>query len=144
MVSDLRTELTLKKKGREMPPNPLIFLVGRGGIEPPMFSYVRKCCQQMFVIDKTALLAYNQDKIMPTVLRHGPYRFYFYSHETTEPPHIHVDRENLSAKFWLQPISLARNFGFSPKELREIQSIILENQSKLLEAWYGYFGTGSR
>ncbi|MBI5038803.1 MAG: DUF4160 domain-containing protein [Nitrospirae bacterium] len=81
---------------------------------------------------------------MPTVLRHGPYRFYFYSHETTEPPHIHVDRENLSAKFWLQPISLARNFGFSPKELREIQSIILENQSKLLESWYGYFGTGSR
>ena len=81
---------------------------------------------------------------MPTVLRHGPYRFYFYSHETTEPPHIHVDRENLSAKFWLHPISLARNFGFSPKELREIQSIILENQSKLLEAWYGYFSTGSR
>jgi hypothetical protein len=81
---------------------------------------------------------------MPTVLRHGSYRFYFYSHETTEPPHIHVDRENLSAKFWLQPISLARNFGFSPKELREIQSIILENQSMLLGAWYGYFGTGSR
>ncbi len=81
---------------------------------------------------------------MPTVLRHGPYRFYFYSHETTEPPHIHVDRDNLSAKFWLQPISLARNFGFSAKELREIESIILENQSKLLEAWHGYFGTGSR
>ena len=55
---------------------------------------------------------------MPTVLRTGPYRFYFYSHEPNEPPHVHVDRDDLSAKFWLRPIGLARNFGFSPKELR--------------------------
>ena len=80
---------------------------------------------------------------MPTVLRVGSYRFYFYSHETTEPPHIHVDRENFSAKFWINPVSLARNFGFNPKELREIQLIVLEHQSKLLEAWHGYFGTSS-
>jgi Domain of unknown function (DUF4160) len=38
---------------------------------------------------------------MPTVLRNGAYRFYFYSHEPNEPPHIHVDRDRLSAKFWL-------------------------------------------
>jgi hypothetical protein len=80
---------------------------------------------------------------MPTVLRIGPYRFYFYSHETTEPSHVHVDREHLSAKFWLEPVSLARNLGFSAKELRQIQSIVLENQAKLKEAWHGYFGTGS-
>jgi hypothetical protein len=49
---------------------------------------------------------------MPTVLRSGPYRFYFYSHEPNEPAHIHVDRDDLSAKFWLGPIQLARNFGF--------------------------------
>lgn len=52
---------------------------------------------------------------MPTVLISGPYRFYFYSHESTEPPHIHVDRDDLSAKFWLENITLARNSGFSPK-----------------------------
>ena len=55
---------------------------------------------------------------MPTVLRTGPYRFYFYSHELHEPPHVHVDRDDLSAKFWLQPVGLARNFGFSPSDFR--------------------------
>jgi len=53
---------------------------------------------------------------MPTVLRINAYRFYFYSHEPNEPPHIHIDRDNLSAKFWLEPITLARNLGFSAKE----------------------------
>ena len=55
---------------------------------------------------------------MPTVLREGPYRVYFISHDTTEPPHVHVDRDDLSAKFWLNPVSLAANYGFSPRELR--------------------------
>ena len=57
---------------------------------------------------------------MPNVLRTGPYRLYFYSHEPHEPPHVHVDRDDLSAKFWLQPVALARNFGFSPKESRRL------------------------
>ncbi|MBW4521120.1 MAG: DUF4160 domain-containing protein [Scytolyngbya sp. HA4215-MV1] len=77
---------------------------------------------------------------MPTVLRIGPYRFYFYSHEPNEPPHIHIDRNNLSVKFWLESVSLANNIGFSPKELRKLQLIVQENQTILLEAWYGYFG----
>jgi hypothetical protein len=79
---------------------------------------------------------------MPTVLRIGPYRFYFYSHEPNEPAHIHVDRDRLSAKFWLEPVELARNLGYPPKDLRRIREIILENRQKLLEAWYGYFGVG--
>ena len=77
---------------------------------------------------------------MPTVLREGPYRFYFYSHEPNEPPHVHVDRDDLSAKFWLDPVSLARNFGFTARELRRLQSLVVENRDKLLEAWHGYFG----
>ncbi len=80
---------------------------------------------------------------MPTVLRIGAYRFYFYSHEPNEPPHIHIDRDKLSAKFWLEPVSLANNIGFSAKELRKLQSMVQENQEKLLEAWYGYFGDSS-
>lgn len=79
---------------------------------------------------------------MPNVLRSGPFRFYFYSHETNEPPHVHVDRDELSAKFWLQPVSLARNLGFSPKELRRIQELVIQHQEQLLEAWNGYFGAG--
>ncbi len=66
---------------------------------------------------------------MPTVLRTGPYRFYFYSHELHEPPHVHVDRDDLSAEFWSQPVGLARNFGFSPKELRRIQKLVAEHEA---------------
>jgi hypothetical protein len=79
---------------------------------------------------------------MPTVLRTGPYRFYFYSHEPNEPPHVHVDRDDLSAKFWLNPVGLARNLGFNARELRRLQSLVTEHQTELLEAWYGHLGAG--
>ena len=79
---------------------------------------------------------------MPSVLRSGPYRFYFYSHEPNEPAHVHVDRDDLSAKFWLQPIGLARNIGFSPKELRRIQRLVIKHQAALLEDWHGHLGAG--
>ena len=81
---------------------------------------------------------------MPTVLRTGPYRFYFFSHEPNEPPHVHVDRDRLSAKIWLQPVALARNMGFSPHELTRILRLAEEHRAALLEAWYGYFGSGRR
>ena len=45
---------------------------------------------------------------MPTVLKSGPYRLYFYSHDGGEPPHIHVDRERVSAKFWLELLGSVR------------------------------------
>ena len=77
----------------------------------------------------------------PVVLRSGPYRFYFYSHEPNGPPHVHVDRDEQSAKFWLSPVSLGYNLGFSPKELRKIEAIVTENRQNLLEQWNGYFGT---
>ena len=79
---------------------------------------------------------------MPTVLKTGPYRFYFYSHEPNEPPHVHVDRDDLSAKFWLQPVSLARNFGFAAPELNKVKSIVVAQRDEFLEAWHGHFGAG--
>jgi hypothetical protein len=80
---------------------------------------------------------------MPTALRLGPYRCYFYSHEPNEPPHIHVDRDDLSAKFWLAPVQLAGNFGFRAHELRALQSMVEEHSNNLLEAWNEFFGIGS-
>lgn len=77
---------------------------------------------------------------MPTVLNTGPYRFYFHSHEPNEPPHVHVDRDALSAKFWLKPVSLARNRGFNARELRQIEALTQQNRTALLEAWNGHFG----
>lgn len=72
---------------------------------------------------------------MPTVLRHGPYRFYFYSNERREPPHIHVQRERFLAKFWLRPIALARSKRFSSHELMAIRRIVEAHEDELLEAW---------
>ncbi len=77
---------------------------------------------------------------MPTVIRIGPFKFYFYSHEPNEPPHIHIDRDRYSAKFWLEPVGLAKNIGFSPQELRKLEKLVKENKSLILEAWYEYFG----
>jgi hypothetical protein len=77
---------------------------------------------------------------MPTILREGPYRLYFFSHEPNEPPHVHVDRDDLSAKFWLNPVNLTRNLGFSDRELLKIRKLVEEHREELLEAWHGFFG----
>lgn len=79
---------------------------------------------------------------MPTALRTGPYRFYFYSNESNEPPHVHIDRDALSAKYWLDPVEFASNRGFSPRELREIEALTQQHRIELLEAWNEHFGIG--
>jgi hypothetical protein len=72
---------------------------------------------------------------MPTVLRNGPYRFYFYSNEKGEPPHVHIQRESFFAKFWLQPIALASSKRFPSHELRAIQRIVENHREGLMEVW---------
>ncbi len=76
---------------------------------------------------------------MPTILRIGPYRFYFYSNENGEPAHIHIQRETMIAKFWLQPVTLASSTRFTPKELRKLKTLVIEHKETLLEAWNEYF-----
>ena len=76
---------------------------------------------------------------MPTVLRVGRYRFHFFSNEGQESSHIHVKAGGDQAKFWLEPIELAANYGFKGHELNEIEKIIKENQTLLIEAWYEHF-----
>jgi hypothetical protein len=53
---------------------------------------------------------------------------------------VHVDRDDQSAKYWLKPVALARNLGFSPTELRRVQRMLTENEAMLLEKWYERFG----
>lgn len=55
-------------------------------------------------------------------------------------PHVHIDRDALSAKFWIQPVALAYNLGFPARELRTLETMTLEHQKELLEAWNEYFG----
>lgn len=77
---------------------------------------------------------------MPTVLRAGPYRLYFYSNDDGEPAHIHMERDDARAKFWLDPVMWQRSRGFGDKELREIERLIRQHRTQLMEAWDEYFG----
>ena len=70
----------------------------------------------------------------------GPYRFFFYSLDCREPRHVHVRREDAICKFWLEPIGLANNNGFSSNELRRIRRLIVENLEMILEAWNEHCG----
>ncbi|MCI0381183.1 MAG: DUF4160 domain-containing protein [Gemmataceae bacterium] len=76
---------------------------------------------------------------MPTAYRSGPYRFFFYAGDGDEPPHVHVERNASEAKFWLTPVRLARNHGFSEKELNRIHVIVQEQLDRLLERWNEFF-----
>jgi hypothetical protein len=77
--------------------------------------------------------------VSPTVLESGPYRFFFYSADREEPPHVHVEREANRAKFWLQPVRAACSGGFNAPELVRIERIVREQQLALLRAWNEYF-----
>ena len=77
---------------------------------------------------------------MPTVMRIGPYRFFFYSNEGNEPPHIHVESGGKLAKFWLHPVSLAENIGYNQHEINKIAELVQQHQKKLAKAWRAHFG----
>lgn len=73
---------------------------------------------------------------MPTALRIGSYRIYFYSYDCGEPRHMHIDREDRSSKFWLDPdVALEENHGYNRKELRDIERILRDNLEVLRDEW---------
>ena len=76
---------------------------------------------------------------MPTALRIGPYRFFFYASDRDEPAHVHVEREDKVTKFWLEPLRLQRIGGFSRVEIGRIQKLLSQHQTGSLEAWNAYF-----
>lgn len=76
----------------------------------------------------------------PTVFRERGYRFFFFSREE-ERPHIHVYSGDGEAKFWIEPaVKLARNYGLTHIQLREIQKIIEEHRNVIQTAWRQHFG----
>jgi hypothetical protein len=78
---------------------------------------------------------------MPTVTRIGPYRFFFFSNEGSEPRHIHVQRDRDLAKFWIDTVALAFSVGFRAHELRELERLVVENRQQFVEASDGFFGS---
>ncbi len=76
---------------------------------------------------------------MPTVARIGPFRLFFYAGDLHEPVHVHEERDDKVAKFWLDPVPLARSGGFSRPELPRIQAVVRENEDRIIEEWNAYF-----
>jgi len=76
---------------------------------------------------------------MPTILNIKGYRFFFYSLEGNEPPHIHVEYGDRVGKFWLKPVSLASSYGFRSHELGKLRALVIEYNELFLEKWYEYF-----
>ncbi len=70
---------------------------------------------------------------MPTILRIGPYRLFFYAGDRNEPEHIHVERDDNVAKFWLIPIRLQSSGGFTRREINRIHQLRKKHQAHLLE-----------
>lgn len=78
---------------------------------------------------------------MPVVLRSGPYRLHFFSHEPPgEPAYVHVDRDGLTAKVWLEAPAIVRHNGYRAKELGTILRIVRDHRVALIEEWNGFHG----
>jgi len=80
---------------------------------------------------------------MPTVLRIRGYRFFFFSREGNEPPHIHVEHAEKVAKFWLNPVVLASAYGFRNHELNDLQELVEMHSDLFQEKWNEYFSRES-
>ncbi|HBI45034.1 MAG TPA: DUF4160 domain-containing protein [Planctomycetales bacterium] len=76
---------------------------------------------------------------MPTVLRVGPFRFFFYVGDGGEPPHVHIERDDGEAKFWLDPVRLERSGGLSRKDINRVRALIELHRQHLLEGWDEFF-----
>lgn len=76
---------------------------------------------------------------MPTVFREKGFRFFFFSREGAEPPHIHMERDDRYAKFWLEGPALAHNRGFRSHELAALGRLIVEHRVRIQEHWHEHF-----
>lgn len=77
---------------------------------------------------------------MPTIFRKDGCRFYFYSHEPNEPPHVHIDKGEATMKVWLESLEVAKSRGFRAHEISGIINMVSEHQAMFTEKWYEYFG----
>ena len=77
---------------------------------------------------------------MPTIGRFGPYRVFFYMADQSEPPHVHVERDDLMLKVWLHDLGIAINYGFNARETARILNHLEENRNEYLDKWHTVFG----
>lgn len=76
---------------------------------------------------------------MPTIHRQDGFRFYFFSHEPNEPPHVHIDKGDATIKVWLKPVEVAKSRGFRAHEISGIIDTVNEHRTMFVEKWHEYF-----
>ena len=76
---------------------------------------------------------------MPTVLKVHGYRFFFFSNEGEEKPHIHVESADNYAKYWLKPVVLASSFGYNSSEITYLRKLVETHENLFCEKWHEYF-----
>lgn len=76
---------------------------------------------------------------MPTVLRKDGYRFFFFSNEGNESPHIHVEHGAGYAKCWLDPVRLAYSSGLTRRQMAKLLNLVTKYQTSFKTYWYDYF-----
>jgi len=86
------------------------------------------------------LQSWHNRYVRPTVLQSGPYRLFFFSSDRGEPVHVHVARDRKAAKFWLAPVRLEYNHGFTKVELAKVTVLVREHDVAIQRAWHEYFG----
>jgi hypothetical protein len=77
---------------------------------------------------------------MPTIFRVRGYRFFFFSREGNEPPHIHIEHAARHAKFWLDPVELSESKGFRSHELTELAHLVEAHKYEFKSKWDEHFG----
>ncbi len=107
--------------------------------EPDMLRCPRAYRAIEFVCHDSSGRWHNRWDLTPTVLRTGPYRFFFFSNDKHEPPHVHVEREAKRAKFWLELVEVETNDGFAARELVRVRRIVEEHREELLRTWHDFF-----
>ena len=76
---------------------------------------------------------------MPTIHRENGYRFYFFSHEPNEPPHVHIDKGEATIKVWLASLKIAKSRGFRAHEISGIIDLVKDHQTTFTEKWHEHF-----
>ncbi|MBI5243856.1 MAG: DUF4160 domain-containing protein [Elusimicrobia bacterium] len=76
---------------------------------------------------------------MPTILMVWGWRFFFYANERNEPIHIHCQKAEAEAKYWLDVESFeaveAHSYNMSPADKRTVRKIIFEHFDYIVSEW---------
>lgn len=92
-------------------------------------------------LDDVTTVTLRSERSMPRLKGvGGPYRVFVTSFDCAEPAHVHVERDGRACKFWLVPVSLAKNYGFTAKELRGIRRLVSDHRVTILEVWREHCG----